>query len=66
LFVPKDWRRAMESTIKLSLEQELKLRILEDRVKHLTLQESQEYLLEVLRQSMVKDNFFKQVLKNNV
>jgi Phycobilisome degradation protein nblA len=56
----------MESTIQLSLEQELKLRILEDRVKHLTLQESQEYLLEVLRQSMVKDNFFKQVLKNNI
>lgn len=56
----------MENTIKLSLEQELKLRILEDQVKYLTLQESQDYLLEVLRQSMVKDNFFKHVLKNNV
>ena len=54
----------MESTIELSLEQELRLRIIGDKVQYLSLKEAQDYLLEMLRQSMVKDNFFNHILRN--
>jgi Phycobilisome degradation protein nblA len=56
----------MESTIELRLEQELRLRIIGDQVKNLSLEEAQDYLVETLRQSMVKDNFFNQILRNKI
>ncbi|NJM75822.1 MAG: phycobilisome degradation protein nblA [Acaryochloridaceae cyanobacterium RU_4_10] len=56
----------MESTIELTIEQEFMLRVYEEQVKNLTLEEAQDYLLETLRQSMVKENFFKEILKNSI
>jgi hypothetical protein len=56
----------MESTAGLSFEQEFMLRVFGDQVKSLSLKETQGYLLEILRQSMVKDNLFKEMLRNNV
>ncbi len=47
----------------LSLEQQFKLKVLREQVKGLSLEESQEYLLEVLRQGMVKDNILRQWMK---
>ncbi|MCU0517880.1 MAG: NblA/ycf18 family protein [Oscillatoria sp. Prado101] len=47
----------------LTLEQQFKLQILREQVKTLSREQAQEYLLEVLRQNMVKDNLFKQMLK---
>jgi Phycobilisome degradation protein nblA len=55
----------METTVGLSFEQEFMLRVFGEQVKNLSLQETQEYLLEILRQSMVKENLFKDILKNN-
>jgi hypothetical protein len=55
----------METTVGLSFEQEFMLRVFGEQVKNLSLQETQEYLLEILRQSMVKENLFKDMLKNN-
>jgi Phycobilisome degradation protein nblA len=56
----------MESTFGLSFEQEFMLRVFGEQVKTLSLQEAQDYLLEILRQSMVKENLFKELIKNGI
>jgi hypothetical protein len=54
----------MKTPANLSLEQQFKLQILREQVKTLNLEEAQDYLLEVLCQSMVKDNLLRQWIKN--
>ncbi|CAC5340331.1 MAG TPA: phycobilisome degradation protein nblA [Planktothrix sp. UBA8407] len=54
----------MKTPANLSLEQQFKLQILREQVKNLNLEQAQDYLLEVLRQSMVKDNLLRQWIKN--
>lgn len=54
----------METPANLSLEQQFKLKVLKEEVKNLTQTQAQEYLLEVFRQMMVKDNLMKHLLKN--
>jgi len=54
----------MDTPAKLSLEQQFKLEVLKDQVKKLSQEQAQEYLIEVFRQMMVKDNLMKQLLKN--
>lgn len=53
----------MDIPTQLTLEQQFKLQILRDRVKTLSQEQAQEYLLEVLRQNMLKDNLYKHLLK---
>jgi hypothetical protein len=48
----------------LSLEQQFKLKIVQDQVSGLSLEQAQEYVVEVMRQMMVKDNLVKHLLKN--
>ena len=48
----------------LSLEQEFKLQVVRDQVTGLTLEQAQEYVVEVMRQMMVKDNLVKHLLKS--
>ena len=48
----------------LTLEQQFKLQVLKTQVKNLTLEESQEYLLEMFRQMMVKDKWMARILKD--
>ena len=55
----------MEIPSKLTLEQQFKLEVLKDQIRKLTHEQAQEYLLEVFRQNMVKDNLLKQLLKQN-
>lgn len=55
----------METPGNLSLEQQFKLQILREQVKTLSLEEAQDYLLEVLRQSMVKDNLLRHWVKSS-
>lgn len=47
----------------LTLEQQFKLKVLQEQVKHLSLEETQKYLIEVFRQGMVKDNLLKNWMK---
>jgi hypothetical protein len=54
----------MKTDTGISVEQEFILRVMEENVKKLSLEETQNYLLEILRQSMVKENLFKDLLKN--
>ncbi len=46
-------------TTSLSMEQQFKLQVLREEVKRLSQDQAQEYLLEVMRQNMVKENLFK-------
>ncbi|MDJ0704495.1 MAG: NblA/ycf18 family protein [Leptolyngbyaceae cyanobacterium MO_188.B28] len=55
----------MKFPASLSTEQQFRLKVLSEEVKRLNQEEAQSYLLEVLRQLMVKDNFVKQVLKGD-
>ena len=48
----------------LSMEQQFKLKVVKDQVKGLSLEQAQEYVVEVMRQMMVKDNLVKHLLKN--
>ncbi|MDZ8027157.1 MAG: NblA/ycf18 family protein [Nostoc sp. SerVER01] len=53
----------MEFPIELTLEQQFRLQNLREQVKNLSQEQAQEFLLEVLRQMMVKDNLVKHLLK---
>lgn len=48
----------------LSMEQQFKLKVVQDQVRGLSLEQAQEYVVEVMRQMMVKDNLVKHLLKN--
>ena len=54
----------MNSSGHLSLEQQFKLKVLQEQVEGLTKEQAQEYLLEMFRQMMIKDNLVKHLLKN--
>lgn len=53
----------MDKSASLTLEQQFKLEVLKDQIKDLTREQAQDYLIEVFRQMMVKDNLMKQLLK---
>ncbi|MEH2249206.1 NblA/ycf18 family protein [Nostoc sp.] len=53
----------MDLPVELTLEQQFRLQNLKDQIKNLNQEEAQEFLLEVLRQMMVKDNLVKHLLK---
>ncbi|MGK7891109.1 MAG: NblA/ycf18 family protein [Leptolyngbyaceae cyanobacterium] len=52
----------MSKHAKLSLEQQFQLQVHHEEVKSLDLEQAQGYLLELLRQMMLKDNQFKEML----
>jgi len=54
----------MQAPGNLTMEQEFKLKVLQDQVKTLDMEEAQGYIVELLRQMMVKDNLVKHLLKN--
>lgn len=47
----------MENPSELTLEQEFRLKLLSEEVENLDLQQTREYLLEAIRQLMLKDNW---------
>lgn len=56
----------MDIPMDLSLEQKFNLKMYEEQVKGLSQEESQQFLLEVLRQLMVKENMIKHLLRQAV
>lgn len=52
----------METNANLSLEQEFKLKVLGDQIKELSREEAQEYLFNLIRQGMIKDNLYRHLL----
>ena len=57
-------RIKMNISAQLTLEQQFKLQVLKDQVQDLSHEQAQEYLIEMFRQMMVKDNLVKHLLKN--
>lgn len=55
----------MEMPVELSLEQEFELRLLEEQVKQLSLNQAQDYVVEMMRQMMLKENLFKHLMKQS-
>ncbi len=53
----------MNFPTELTIEQQFRLQTFKDQVQGLSQQEAQTFLLEVLRQMMVKDNLVKHLLK---
>lgn len=53
----------MDFPMDLSLEQQFKLKVYREQVKELSPEESQAYLLEVMRQLMVKENVIRHLVK---
>jgi Phycobilisome degradation protein nblA len=53
----------MELPLGLSLEQNFNLKVYEDQVKSLSQEQAQDYLLEVMRQLMIKDNVIRHLMK---
>jgi Phycobilisome degradation protein nblA len=56
----------MKSTAELSFEQEVMLRTFREQIKNLSLQETQDCMLEILRQSLVKENLIREMLRNSL
>ncbi|MEO1094961.1 MAG: NblA/ycf18 family protein [Cyanobacteria bacterium J06638_28] len=56
----------MEFPIELSLEQQFQLKVYKEQVKELTPEQSQECLIEIMRQLMVKENVIKHLVKQSV
>lgn len=53
----------MMENVQLTMEQQFRLQVLSEQVPRLSEAEAKEYLLEMFRQMMVKDNLFKHLLK---
>jgi Phycobilisome degradation protein nblA len=56
----------MDFSLELTLEQEFNLTVYAEQVKNMSQEQAQSYLVEVLRQVMVKDNLIKQLLVSNM
>lgn len=54
----------MSSEQSLSLEQKLKVQMFETRARSLNLEQTQEFLLELFRQMMVKENLVAKIMEN--
>ena len=53
----------MDRPMSLSLEQQFNLKLYEEQVRTMSAEQSQTYLLEVMRQLMVKENIVKHLMK---
>ena len=54
----------MDMPGQLTLEQQFQLQVLKDQVRNLSQEDAQNYVVEVMRQMMVKDNLVKHLLKS--
>ena len=53
----------MDDAMKLSLEQQFNLRSFETQVQGLSREQAQTFLVELYRQMMVRETFYKQFIK---
>ena len=56
----------MDIPLELSLEQQFNLKLYEEQIKGLSQDESHQFLVEVMRQLMVKDNIIKHLMKSQL
>ena len=61
------WRKeTMNLPLELSMEQQFNLRMYEGQVKDLSSEQAQNFLLEVMRQLMIKENVIKHLMKGSI
>ena len=56
----------MNLPLELSMEQQFNLKMYEGQVKDLSSEQAQNFLLEVMRQLMIKENVIKHLMKGSV
>lgn len=56
----------MNLPLELSMEQQFNLRMYEGQIKDLSSEQAQNFLLEVMRQLMIKENVIKHLMKGSV
>lgn len=56
----------MRNFSKLTLEQEFKLAIYENKIYQLNSENTKKYLVKILKQMMIKDNIIKYYIKNSI
>jgi Phycobilisome degradation protein nblA len=56
----------MNLPLELSMEQQFNLKMYEGQVKDLSNEQAQNFLLEVMRQLMIKENVIKHLMKGSV
>nr|YP_009393482.1 phycobilisome degradation protein [Bostrychia simpliciuscula]ARW62044.1 phycobilisome degradation protein [Bostrychia simpliciuscula] len=56
----------MKNFNKLTLEQEFKLAIYQDKIYQLNKKNIKIYLIKILKQMMIKDNIIKYYIKNSI
>jgi len=55
----------VDNTNQLTIEQQFKLQLFRQQAQNLSQEQAQEFLVELFRQMMVKDNLFKNLIKND-
>jgi Phycobilisome degradation protein nblA len=55
--------RLMDLPLTLTMEQQFSMKVYEDQVKGMNADQAQEFLLEIMRQLMIKDNVIRHLLK---
>jgi flagellar basal body-associated protein FliL len=53
----------MDLPLTLNLEQQFNLKVYQDQISHMSQEQAQEALLEVMRQIMIKDNVIRHLMK---
>lgn len=56
----------MSNFNKLTLEQEFKLAIYENKISQLNSKSTKKYLIKILKQMMIKDNIIKYYIKHSI
>jgi hypothetical protein len=56
----------MDLPLTLTMEQQFNMKVYEDQVKGLSSEQSQEFLLEIMRQLMIKDNVIRHLMKQSM
>jgi hypothetical protein len=56
----------MNLPLELSMEQQFNLKMYEGQVKDLSNEQAQNFLLEVMRQLMIKENVIKHLMKGSI
>jgi Phycobilisome degradation protein nblA len=53
----------MDLPLTLNLEQQFNLKMYQDQIRHMSQDQAQDALLEVMRQIMIKDNVIRHLMK---
>ncbi len=56
----------MDFPLTLTMEQQFNMKVYEDQVKSMSADQAQEFLLEIMRQLMIKDNVIRHLMKTAV